>query len=173
MLFVLKLSVKLLLNSLLLTAILCQPGNALGVDCSKHTIYCSILEINPRAKDAMRLSNYLYTYSKKYQTDPLLSVAIIAQESMFRNIVSGDDWGLYQFHIQTLEYLNLDKFKLLTNLKYATKSHIKLLRRKIRKCTGKFKNPWVCYHSATPVHAKKYEQKVLKYYNRIKEKNDE
>lgn len=55
-------------------------------DCSKHPIYCQIVRNSPKInkKYAMRLSNVIYKYTRKYNLDKTIFTAILAQESMYR-----------------------------------------------------------------------------------------
>jgi len=159
--------------------------SAWGVDCSKHKIYCHIKRLKPRidSKFAMSLSNLLYKYSKKYKINPHVSVAIIMQESSFRNkdrivraYVDRDgvevpeyvvtDVSMYQFHVDTIENFKLDTERLRTDLEYATEQHFKLLAKKIKVCSnrGIGKNKaWACYHSYTRKHMNKYYKLVGRY----------
>lgn len=64
-------------------------GNAEAVNCKRHPIYCHIKKVKPKMnnKKAMRLSNLMYKYARKYKIkNPILSVAIAMQETRLRNI---------------------------------------------------------------------------------------
>jgi hypothetical protein len=135
---------------------------------SKHPIYDSILAINPKVDTelAMELSNYLSRYSKKYGTNPYRSVAIIAQESMFRNISTDKDIGIFQFNLGTIKIYKMDKLRLQFDLEYATHEHVKLLAKKKEYCKDK-EESWACYHSSAPRHYSNYVKLVNRYYNQI------
>lgn len=159
-----------------------------------HKLYCAIIKINPSIdKDyALTLSNYIYKASAKYNTDPLRTVAIAAQESMFRNIhrqhtvlelvedcSEGDcieymrsvrgytDIGVYQFHAATIKNYGMDAIRLRDDIEYATDRHAYLLSVKLKECADLGKDAWVCYHSRTLEHREKYKRMVNKYYNMI------
>jgi hypothetical protein len=55
-------------------------------DCGRHPIFCKIVELRPSIDKAfaMEASNYIHASSKHYGTDPMESVAIIHQESSWR-----------------------------------------------------------------------------------------
>lgn len=155
---------------LLLLGLLSGPAFSSNL-CEKNPIYCSILRIKPNANkpEMMRLSNYIAKYSKKYQTDPYRSVAIAAQESMFRNVKSKtNDIGIFQLNRETLLMYGKDPTKVAVDLEYATYTHIWILSRKKEYCKDT-KYPWACYHSSTPRYYNKYVKMVNRYYNLIKE----
>jgi hypothetical protein len=135
---------------------------------SKDPIYSAILTINPKVDKelAMELSNYLSRYSKKYGTNPYRSVAIIAQESMFRNVSTDIDIGIFQFNLYTIKAYKIDKLRLEFDLEYATHEHIKLLAKKKEYCKDKT-DSWACYHSSIERHRQTYIGLVNRYYNRI------
>lgn len=165
--------------------ILLIPFTVSAIDCSKHKIYCHIKRIKPTidSKYAMNLSNMLYKYSKQYGTNPHISVAIIMQESSFINkdrtvsayvVRNGvekieqvvTDVSMYQFHVNTIKYLGLNKDRLRKDLDYATKQHIKLLAKKITVCLNRGilkSKAWACYHSYTRKHMNKYYKLVSRF----------
>ena len=71
---------------LLLIILLFSTGSFAKVDCQKHKVYCKIKELRPNmsVKKAMKLSNIIYSKSKKYKGDPMLAVAIGMQETSLR-----------------------------------------------------------------------------------------
>ncbi len=178
---------------LFMTLILLSPITAKAIDCSKHKIFCKIKELNSSVNDkyAMRLSNLLYKYSKKYKTDPMVSIAIAMQETGIRNIdrktralVKQDngeviktvvtDVGIFQFHVDTIEYYNLDVQLIRSDLEYAVEQHIKLLKKKIKLCLrhGIDKDEaWSCYHSLTRKHRRKYVNDVSRYITKKENRN--
>lgn len=132
----------------------------------------------------MTLSNYLYKYSKIYKTDPFISVAIAMQESSLinKNRVESavvdckcskreikrviTDVGLFQFHVRTIEHEGLDFDRLQTDLEYAVKSHVILLKKKMRLCKRlgiREEESFSCYHSATRKFRKRYVRDVSRY----------
>lgn len=178
------------------TLVMAEPQNCGSVQFSKkNPIYCAIMSIHPKVEHswAMILSNYIHKYSRKYTTDPLRTVAIIAQESMFRNVhrkhtvlelveecdeagecieylrkVRGyTDIGLYQFHAATIEAYGMDALRLRDDIEYATERHCFLLSVKLRECADLGDSAWTCYHSRTPLYREKYERMVNRYYERI------
>ena len=191
---------------LLVSFLLSCLGTEAWADCAsvqfseRNPIYCSILTINKDVdKDfAMKLSNYIYKYSSKYNQDPYRTVSIIAQESMFKNIhrkhtvleiyeecveevcveyvrkVRGyTDIGLYQFHAATIEAYGLDVLRLRDDIEYATEQHFLLMKDKLRECSYLKEEAWTCYHSATEKHRIKYKKLVNRFYNKIEEKKDD
>ena len=64
-------------------------NNAEAADCEKNPIYCHIKRVRPNMdnKKAMKISNLMYKYSRKYKNkNPILSVAIAMQETRIRRI---------------------------------------------------------------------------------------
>lgn len=165
------------------------------VNCDVHKIYCKIIELNSKVdkKYAMNLSNLLYKYSKKYGTDPIISVGIMKIESgiskidrttkgyifykecddidncelYYKKQTVHTDIGEFQFHISTIEYHNLDPIKLKTNMEYNVKNHIKLLKTKMIMCKG-MPYSWGCWHSKTTKYKDRYVKKVLEVLNSSK-----
>jgi len=165
---------------------------AWGLDCSKHKIYCKIVELRPNIdkKWAMKFSNIIYVKAKAYKMDPLRSVAIAMQESSLRQInrkqavlvpnevcddmgecetsyaiVSGySDISIWMFHVRTLKSFSIDPSLAQSSLEYATEKHFEILKHKIKACKRLGKEAWSCYHSATPRHRKKYLQLVNRFF---------
>lgn len=155
------------------------------INCNRHKIYCKIVEVNPEIDKsfAMKLSNLLFKYSRKYNTDPFVSVAIGAQETGLRNInrteralIKTDtgyhfidvitDVGLFQFHVNTIEYYEMDIDRLKNDLEYAVENHVKLLRQKIDMCIRRgipASGAWACYHSYSDGHRQKYRRMVERF----------
>jgi len=156
----------------ILTALLVPVLVQAAPNCEKNPIYCKILTLNPKVDKAfaLELSNSIYRYSKKYGTNPALSVAIAMQESAFANvnrtgsvltkagkIIHGDtDIGVFQLHVNTIEYMGIDLERLRTDVDYQTYWHIRILKSKISTCKAKREqlqvqegNEWSCYHSFT------------------------
>lgn len=64
-------------------------NNAESANCEKHPIYCHIKRFRPdmKYKEAMKLSNLMHKYARKYKNkNPILSVAIAMQETRLRRI---------------------------------------------------------------------------------------
>lgn len=151
------------------------------VNCDRHPIYCQMVKLKPSINRtfAMELSNYIYKYSRRYNTDPMVSVAIAMQESSLTNIdrmgslidtksgkvVKGvTDVGVFQLHVDTIQNYkeqlgwDIDFQRLRTDVEYQTFWHVRTLKRKIRICSiDKYRerysvehgNEWSCYHSFT------------------------
>lgn len=147
----------------------------------KHPLYCTIVELKPSINKsfAFRMSNLIYRYSRIYKTDPYRTIAIIMQESGFRNIhVPGSvyvpkdditieglkDLGLYQMNVSTIQHYGFDPAKIIEDLEYATECHFKILKRKIKLCKNLGKDSWTCYHSKTPFYRENYKKLVNRYY---------
>lgn len=155
--------------------------------CANHPIYCRILEVRPTVnkKLAFRLSNYIHKYSKKYNTDPLVSVAIAMQESRIRNInryqtialpgtsavLTGvSDIGIFQIHVRTAQRFDISIDRLLTDVEYQVEQHTRILSHKTKVCSRpgnrlrvKPNYTWSCYHSYTPRLRRRYRDLVRRY----------
>lgn len=178
---------------LMILLALFTSSSLLAVDCEKNKLYCTIMDLQPSADPAwaMRLSNYIYKYSKQYGTDPYRSIAIAMQESGLKNInrkeavliedsicdaegacvdsyrsVEGlTDIGVFQFHVKTImNDSSFDLVRLRTDLEYATKRHVKFLKEKMEACSHLKDESWSCYHSVTPKYRKQYVKHVNRYY---------
>jgi len=152
------------------------------VALDKHPIYSHILRVKPKISKtfAMKLSNLLYKYSTKYDTDPHISVAIGRQETGLRSIsrketiiqfnpapvfITGyTDICMFQFHSKTIQYERLSAYKLYTSLDYCVEQHVKLLKKKMKICNKRLgKESWSCYHSVND-DARKYYVKLVRRY---------
>jgi hypothetical protein len=188
----------MLLVRLLILGNLLISSNLLACDKPSEPIYCAIKTISPETDSAfaLKLSNLIYKYSKKYGTNPYISVAIIAQESMFQNInrkqdiliiseeceeeacvesvktVKGyTDIGIYQFHLGTIKAYGMDALRLKNDLEYATDRHMFLLKEKLRECADLGDAAYTCYHSRSPRQREAYLKLVTRYLERIKNAN--
>lgn len=176
---------KLMVCGLLL--LLSNP--AIAVDCEKHKVYCRIVELNPSVNRsyAFKLSNHIYKYANHYGIDPMLSVAIAAQENSFKNrtveIISVRkettclnkkcksqvykkriyDIGLYQINERTAKAYNCDVERLKVDIEYSVKCHFRILRSKMNQCKHLGEDSYSCYHSKTPEYREDYKEKVEKY----------
>jgi hypothetical protein len=156
--------------------------NVYSADCSKHPVYCHIKRVAPHlSKDrAMKISNVIYRYAKKYNQDPHISVAIARQENVFRQshrkgkvavfsdhgyeVVEGStDLCMFQIHINTAINHGYNIWKLHTDLEYCVETHFKILVRKKRICKKLEPYAWTCYHSFTPSIREAYRKKVEEY----------
>lgn len=164
---------------------------AWGVDCKVHKIYCKIVELQPAIDKtfAMELSNKISRKAKTYNIDPMVSLAILNQESSLRNINTFSvnkkvtktcdtkgctklvieeyevvDMTMAQINISTALHLNFDVNKLFNlDLDYALECHYKILNAKIKRCKNLGSEAWSCYHSVTPKHREKYVQLVSRF----------
>lgn len=143
------------------------------VNCGEHPIFCHIKKNKASVSNeyAMNLSNTIYKYSTQYNGDSRLAVAIATQETGLRNIHRkqniiqffekcnndncAEDWRvikgvsdvcMFQFHVNTITYYNMDPIKLKNNIEYCVEWHFKLMNIKKKLCR-KMKKPWACYHS--------------------------
>lgn len=177
---------------LILSAMLLAMGyNAYAANCDTHKVYCRIVELVPSIdKDrAMKLSNLIYKEAKKYDIDPMISVAILKQENRFRDVhtyeVSKEvieecyetscvkrvhelhevvDIGIAQINVRTAVYNGFDLQRLYSHdMEYAIQSHMFLLDKKIKMCKELGDEAWSCYHSKTPKFRKKYVKMVSRF----------
>jgi len=170
----------------LLALLLVSPTTALADSptphCKRHPIYCKIVELRPDIdrRFAMELSNYIHKASKHFKTDPMVSVAIAMQESAIRNINRHDavitptltyvegvsDIGIFQIHVNTVKYYNINPDWLMHDIQYQVWQHTKILRKKMDTCKTKGweqGSEWVCYHSYTKKHRAVYKKLVNRY----------
>lgn len=161
------------MNNIVLTIMLLFSFNANAVDCDKHKIYCKVIELQPKIDKAfaMELSNIIYKKSKKYDIDPMLSVAILNQESSLRHVNSVHDTkhgmrvdlSIAQINLRTANNLKLDIGRLVDgDVDYALECHFAILKAKIKMCKDQ-QHSWACYHSKTPEHKEAYRIKVQRF----------
>lgn len=167
------------------------PLDSFAYDCTNanflknNPIFCFMKSLQPSLNnnEAMKLSNYLYKYSKKYKMNPMISVGILFAETSITNkdkikwgyvfykdcdsceykykkVKVHTDIGYFQFHVGTIEYYNLDPVKLKFDMEYNVEAHFKLLKIKMKLCRNK-KHPWACWHSKTNSLNKKYANRIL------------
>ena len=158
----------------------------------RNPIYAHLKVLRPSMphKYALRMSNLLYKYSRRYGTDPHLSVALGMTETSLRQINRKEtvavkneagytvykkavtDIGVWQLHVRTIALQGLDPELLQHDLEYQVKEHIKLLAKKIKLCSKKrIAKRWniprheaySCYHSVTPKFRKLYVNKTEKF----------
>lgn len=178
---------KAIIAALALTA----SYTAYAKDCNTHKVYCRILKLTPKIdKDrAMKLSNLIYREAKKYDIDPMISVAILKQENRFRDVhtyeTSRDvieecyetscvkrvnelhevvDIGVAQINVKTAVYNGFDLDRLYSHdLEYAIECHMFLLNKKMKLCKELGEEAWSCYHSKTPQFRTKYVEMVSRF----------
>ena len=162
-----------------------------ATDCNKHKIYCKIVKLQPTIdkKFAMKLSNSIYTKAKKYGIDPMISLAILNQESSLRSVNTFTitkkveencdntscgmkiieehevlDLSIAQINFNTAKAYKFDIKRLFnTDVEYALDCHYALLKDKIKQCAPLGAEAWSCYHSKTPKHRKKYVKAVSRF----------
>jgi hypothetical protein len=167
--------------------LLATPSLSKASECAQNPLYCDIIKLKPSVDRsfAMELSWHLAKYSRKFGTDPVISVAIAMQESSLSNqdrygaVFNGgkvthgiSDVGIFQLHVKTIDDLkargwNIDFERLRTDIKYQTYWHTRLLSRKIQVCRSKRAElkvtpgtEWSCYHSYTQSHRETYLRSV-------------
>jgi hypothetical protein len=166
-----------------LLLILLFPLTSFAVDCKSHKIYCHIKKVKPTIEHnfAMELSNLIYQYSKKYKTNPRVSVCIGLQETRLQvehrkdRVVTGfdhnnkpiivegiTDFNIFQIHLRTAENYKLNIYRLYHDFEYAVWAHFHILAKKIKKCKKLDKNAWTCYHSFNETTRLIYKKMVEK-----------
>lgn len=80
----------------LLITLLLFPIFAHATDCTKHPIYCHIVENKPSIDRlyAMELSNYIYAATSKYSVPADIYTAILMQESRYVNSATNCKTGI-------------------------------------------------------------------------------
>jgi len=159
-----------------------------GVDCKKHTIYCQVVDNyraagkkNINTRYAMRLSNIIHRYTRRYSISSDLFTAILAQESMYRadskNCQRGladidgelverkicSDFGISQIHYKTIERYNLDPERLLTDLEYSIEAGVVVLKDVKRRYGKKDPNWWTRYNASSPSKRSTYKDLVSRF----------
>ena len=104
-----------------------------------------------------KLSKYLCVYFKNPLTIKR-AVVIMKLETDFKNVISGDDYGFFQFHQATIDHYGLDKNYLMENWFYQFHSFERIMKDKIAMCSTR-EVPEACWHSATPQHYSRYKEK--------------
>jgi hypothetical protein len=129
---------------------------------------------------ALKLSNIIHKYAKKYNQDPHISVAIAMQETSLVNkhrmetvvifkdqgyeIIKGyTDLCIFQIHINTAYNKGLNILKLNNDLEYCVEQHFKIMKKKRKVCKKLEPYAWTCYHSYTESHRLKYKKLVERY----------
>lgn len=133
-----------------------------------NPIYKQILTNNPSLTRAyiMKLTYIISKVADKYDLEPSLIAAILAQESMYKlNAVNplSHDYSIAQINYNTIKLYKLDKKRLLKDLEYAVESCSIILRGISDKYAYKEKYWWTRYHSKTPSRRLLYKRKVLRF----------
>lgn len=129
-----------------------------------------------------RIAQTFSKYAKKYEQDPVLSVAIGMQETGLRqvnktkNIIvfnpDGITWRvergvtdvcMFQFHVDTIVDKGIDPIKLKDNLDYCVEQHFKLMKLKRTLCSDLGEDSWTCYHSKNQKLREVYKKLVARY----------
>lgn len=153
----------------------------------RNPIYCRIRELKPNVNNefAWNLSNYLYHYSKRMNTDALISVAIGMQESRLTNInryttifkdgkkfKGVSDIGVFQISVATAISYNVDVQRLLNDIEYQVFVHVFILKQKERVCSSvryrtlfnvSYGDEWSCYHSFNKHIREPYKELVTRF----------
>lgn len=164
---------------------------SMAVNCDNHPIFCKIKKLQPTMSNerAMKLSNLIYKGALKHGTDPMITVAILNQESSFidqhtwkidrdvkrecdhnsckeiiKEVHTVKDMTIAQINIFTAAEYDFDLDKLFSkDVEYALECHFEILEDKIKMCSHLGDEAWSCYHSATPKHRLKYVELVSRY----------
>lgn len=151
------------------------------VDCSRHKIFCQIVENRPNINRsyAMHLSNIIYKFTRKYKVDARIYTAILAQENMYRltknNCTTGllptgekatvcSDFGISQIHYRTAERYNFDIERLDTDLQYSVEAGVKVLADFKKMYSKKEKDYWTRYNSSNRTYREVYRNLVSRYF---------
>lgn len=175
-----------MLKYVVLVGLISSPALA-----GEKSVYTKVKQFNPKMEEAYakRLSRVIYKEATKAGLDPLISVAILAQESSLRNINAKrkytktvhayctesecfkttieteevTDLSIAQISQATARDYKLDVERLYNlDLEYAIKSHFVILKQKMELCK-ELAEPWSCYHSKTEKHRLKYIRDVSRH----------
>jgi hypothetical protein len=181
-----------MIKALCLACLLVAPVFAGERAIGEKEIFTRIKRLNPQVELGFghALAKAIGKYAKKFHMNPFRSVAIAFQESRLRNInrteemysfrnvcneksaechfearpiVGATDVGVFQFHIKTILRFGLDPVRLFYDLDYATLSHFRILKEKLKECGRLGAEWWSCWHSITPDLRQKYVVQVNKY----------
>jgi hypothetical protein len=153
--------------------------------CDKGSVYCALTKNRPDMDrlTLRRIADLFIKYSRKYDQDPITSVAIGMQETGLRqrnrhhNIIvfnpDGITWRvergvtdvcMFQFHVDTIVDMNIDPIKLKDNIDYCIEQHFKLMSVKRKICSDIGEDSWTCYHSKNPRLRETYKKLVARYF---------
>lgn len=139
------------------------------IDCVKHPIFCQILVNKPTIgyPYAMRLSNIIHRFTRKYKVNSQLFTAMLMQENKYRlkdnNCTEGmfkhkegysklkvcTDFGISQIHYKTAKRYNFDFEKLNTNLEYSVMAGTQVLSDFKKLYRKKEPNTWWTRYNAS------------------------
>jgi len=126
-----------------------------------------------------QLSKLIDQYSAKYKVDPILVVAIFAQESRFdlhaQNCQNGlsraghpayvcTDFGISQISYSNIKKRKLSVKKLTTDLEYSIENGIKILAETKQYQKKEPNTYWTRYNTSNKYYRKLYQQLVCRYY---------
>lgn len=181
--------ILLIISAMLFTSISYGKDN-----CNTHKLYCAIVKLRPGINKtfAMKLSNSIYKASKKHKVDPYRAIAIMRQESSInmdarnkstkaKSHKECDEWerctivkttttettdfGLFQFHIRTMQRHDLDVKQVMTDMDFTVNFAIAMIARKVKMCNKLWpETSWACYNSATDGKHQAYVNLVNRYY---------
>lgn len=130
----------------------------------------------PHATDIEHYAWWVHSYSKKYNLDPFLVLAIIKVESDFNQkaISSTGDYSIAQINYKVWEKelkrkgIKLNYYKLKTNYAYALEMMGYILKT-LKDNYGKKDSKWYArYHSNTKKHKLAYYQRINKQLVKIR-----
>jgi len=134
-----------------------------------HPIFNSIKKLSPDINDkqAKKYATIIEKYSKEYQVDWHIVLAIFRQESNFQldavNYASGD-YGIGQIHHTNIKAKKLSLVKLLTDPEYAINQTFVMLSELKKSYEKKEKNTWFTrYHSFKAENRKEYHGILKKW----------
>jgi len=154
----------------------------------RHPLYTRIIELSPTldSEEAMNLSNSISHWSKVYKVDPLRVVAIVKQESNFRNVnrtttvliegkvvVGISDVGVGQVNVASALHYGIDVARLQVDQDYAVEQTCRLLQTKMLDCSYLGEESWSCYHSKSAKERKIYVDQVNRWYKSPLNKRDD
>lgn len=162
-----------------------------ATECQANPIYCKILKLNPKLekKFAMELSDKISAKAKAAKVNPLLSLAILMQESTLRHVNTFktskveeeyckdgscfkivkeinevNDMGIAQINIGTAKMYNFDIERLYKgDLDYTLDCHYALLKEKMRICASLGEESFSCYHSINEPYRSIYVDMVKRW----------
>lgn len=145
------------MKKLIMAVCLTIVGTAQASTCWKKIN--RIQQTTGKQKTNSELSKYLCVYFTDIQMMKR-AIAISYLESTWRNIKSksGDDFGVFQFHTQTIKDMGLDSRYLMLNLFYQFETFERFMKHKLAMCKHKAV-PEACWYSATPHRHNKYAKK--------------
>ena len=176
----------MVLKLLLIICILfCMCQARAETDCETNPVYCKLVKNRPDMDrlTLRRIANLFGKYSKKYNQDPITSVAIgmqetgLQQRNRHHNVIVFDPNGItwrvergvtdvcmFQFHVDTIIDMGIDPIKLKDNIEYCVEQHFRLMKIKRNLCADLGDDSWTCYHSKNPRLRQVYKKLVARYF---------